>query len=101
MSTINTLTFFVSSIQSHSVNLMDPLAALRMVAAVCTIVGAIMVALNHSPRITMLGFGVFVWASAAWLIDGWWEEKLSLIVQNAVLLLVNAAGVYRWLPPRE
>jgi hypothetical protein len=29
---------------------------------------------------------------------GWLEGKASLLIQNAVLLLVNIAGVYRWLP---
>lgn len=71
---------------------------LRLLAAVTTVVAAIMVALNWSARLTVCGFGVFIVASMAWMVDGWLEAKPSLLIQNAVLLLVNAAGVYRWLP---
>lgn len=77
---------------------MDGMEILRLVASVTTVVAAIMVALNWSPRLTVMGFGVFILASIAWLIDGWLENKASLVIQNAVLLLVNIAGVYRWLP---
>lgn len=77
---------------------MSPLEALRLVAAVLTIVAAIMVAINWSARVTVAGFVVFIGASIAWMIDGWMEKKASLLIQNAVLLVVNIAGVYRWLP---
>jgi hypothetical protein len=72
--------------------------ALRLTAAVLTILAAVLVAVNWSPRATVLGFAVFIVASLAWMADGWLEAKTSLVIQNAVLLLVNAAGVYRWLP---
>jgi hypothetical protein len=35
------------------------------------------------------------------MLDGWFEEKSSLVIQNAVLLLINILGVYRWLPRAE
>jgi hypothetical protein len=71
---------------------------LRLVAATLTILGALMVALNWSPKVTVAGFVVFIAASLSWMIDGWLEAKLSLLIQNSVLLFVNIAGVYRWLP---
>jgi hypothetical protein len=77
---------------------MEHLQTLRLVAAALTILAAILVALNWSPRTTVLGFAVFIFASLAWLVDGWMEEKSSLVIQNAVLLAINIAGVYRWLP---
>ena len=77
---------------------MDWLQALRFVAALLTVIAAIMVAAKVSPRVTVAGFILFIAASVAWLIDGWIEAKLSLVIQNAVLLLVNLVGVYRWLP---
>lgn len=77
---------------------MGPLEFLRLVAAALTIVAAILVAANWSPRTTVAGFAIFIAASIAWMIDGWMEDKPSLLIQNAVLLLVNIAGVYRWLP---
>lgn len=77
---------------------MDYLEVLRLVAALLTVAAAIMVALNWSPKVTVAGFVVFIAASIAWLLDGWVEDKASLMIQNAVLLLVNIAGVIRWLP---
>lgn len=77
---------------------MDAMEILRLFATVTTVAAAIMVALNWSPRLTVLGFAVFIVASIAWMIDGWMEDKASLLIQNAILLLVNIAGVYRWLP---
>lgn len=77
---------------------MSFLEILRFAAATLTIVAAVMVAVNWSARVTVIGFAVFIAASIAWFIDGWMEAKLSLMIQNAVLLLVNIVGVYRWLP---
>lgn len=71
---------------------------LRLFAAVTTVSAAIMVAANVSPRMTVIGFCIFIVASLAWLLDGWLEAKASLLIQNVILLLVNIAGVYRWLP---
>jgi hypothetical protein len=76
----------------------DGMELLRLVASVTTVVAAVMVALNWSPRMTVAGFIIFIVASIAWMIDGWLENKSSLLIQNAILLLVNIAGVYRWLP---
>lgn len=71
---------------------------LRLVAAALTVVAAIMVALNASAKLTVAGFVVFIAASVAWMLDGWLEDKSSLLIQNGVLLVVNVAGVFRWLP---
>jgi len=35
------------------------------------------------------------------MADGWLDGKVSLIVQNAILLLINILGVWRWLPKVE
>ncbi len=71
---------------------------LRAVAAVLTVVAAALVAANLSPRAMVWGFSVFILASIAWMADGWLEGKASLVIQNAVLLLINILGVWRWLP---
>ena len=44
------------------------------------------------------GFYIFIFASIAWMIDGWLEGKASLVIQNVVLLLINIFGVFRWQP---
>ena len=74
---------------------------LHGVAAVLTVVAAVMVALNASPRLTVAGFMVFVVASVSWIIAGWSDSSSSLVIQNVILLMVNLAGVYRWLPRAE
>jgi len=77
---------------------MDELTILRTVAAATTVVAAAMVAANMNARVTVAGFGLFIVASIAWMADGWLEDKASLVIQNAILLLINALGVWRWLP---
>jgi hypothetical protein len=77
---------------------MDALEFVRLVAAVTTVMAALMVALNISAPVTVLGFGVFTFASLAWMVDGWFDDKALLFIQNAALLLIDLAGIYRWLP---
>jgi hypothetical protein len=77
---------------------MDPLALLRTLAAVLTVVAALMVASNWSPKTMVAGFVVFIAASLAWIADGWLEGKASLVIQNVALLGINVFGVFRWLP---
>jgi hypothetical protein len=50
---------------------------------------------------TVAGFVIFIIASMAWMADGWLESKASLVIQNVILLLINALGVWRWLPKAE
>jgi hypothetical protein len=52
-------------------------------------------------RITVASFMIFIVASIAWTADGWVESKASLVVQNVVLLLINALDVWRWFPKAE
>jgi hypothetical protein len=80
---------------------MDVLATLRTIAACTTVLAAGMVAANVNARITVAGFVIFLAASIAWMADGWLESKSSLVIQNAILLLINGLGVWRWLPRAE
>ena len=74
------------------------LEVLRTLAAAMTIIAAAMVAANWNARITVCGFALFIAASLAWIADGIIEPKNWLIIQNAVLLVINLLGVWRWLP---
>lgn len=74
------------------------LSIINAAAAVTTIVAAILVASNYSPKIMIGGFSVFVVASLLWIASGVLDEKMSLVVQNTVLLLVNVFGIWRWWP---
>ena len=80
---------------------MDELTIVRTIAACTTIVAAAMVAANIDARITVAGFAIFTVASIAWLADGWFESKSSLVIQNVILLVINVLGVWRWLPRAE
>jgi hypothetical protein len=72
---------------------------LRTFCAVSTIIAAALVAANWNARVMVAGFAIFiVVASIAQMVDGWLENKASLIIQNAILLLINILGVWRWLP---
>jgi hypothetical protein len=68
---------------------------------VLTVLAAALVAANLSPRAIVWGFSIFILASIAWVADGWLEGKASLVIQNAVLLLINILGIWRWLPKAE
>jgi hypothetical protein len=80
---------------------MDEFTILRTVAACTTVLAAGLVAVNQNARITVAGFGIFIVASIAWMTDGWFEGKSSLVIQNVILLLINVLGVWRWLPRAE
>ena len=80
---------------------MEELTILRTFGAVTTVLAAALVAANVNARITVAGFMIFIIASIAWMVDGWLESKASLVIQNAILLLINAAGVSRWFPKSE
>jgi hypothetical protein len=77
---------------------MDMTHLIPAAAAVVTMIAAILVAANISPRLMVIGFTLFVVASGLWLIDGYMTNKMSLVVQNAVLAGINVVGLYRWLP---
>ncbi len=77
---------------------MDWIMVLKAFASLTTVIAAILVAANLSPKAMVAGFMIFVASSICWIIAGWMETQPSLYIQNAVLLLVNAAGIWRWLP---
>lgn len=80
---------------------MDALDALKAFASLATIVAAILVASNYSPKTMVAGFAIFIAASLAWIAVGWLDSEQSLLWQNIVLLIVNLVGVVRWLPRTE
>jgi len=77
---------------------MQLLSLVNFAAALTTIIAAILVASKISPRFMIAGFSVFIVASLLWMLSGYIDNKSSLLIQNAVLLVINAAGIYRWLP---
>ena len=67
------------------------------VAPVATTLAAVLIAANLGARLTGIGFIVFAIGSVAWMVIGVATGQPTLIWQNAVLLLVNIVGVWRWL----
>ena len=61
------------------------------------ILGALLTASNLGNRITGYGFIAFTAGSLAWLGIGLIEGPFSLVWQNAVLVLLNGFGIWRWL----
>ena len=80
---------------------MDAMMVLRTFAAVTTIVAAGLVAANWNARVMVAGFVIFIIAAIAWMVDGWLENKASLVIQNTILLGINILGVWRWFPRAE
>ena len=70
---------------------------IRWAAAIGATIAALMTAANISRRVTGYGFLLFAVTSVLWVTAGWLEDKSALVFQNAVLLAINAFGVYRWL----
>lgn len=80
---------------------MEEPTVLRTFSAVTTVLAAALVAANWNARVTVTSFAILIAASIAWMIDGWLENKASLIIQNVILLLINVLGVWRWFPKPE
>lgn len=70
---------------------------LEWFAAMGTIVAATLVAIDRGRRATGWGFVLFVAVSVSWIVSGLANHAASLVMQNAVLLFVNAWGVWRYL----
>lgn len=75
--------------------------ALGYIAMATGTIAAIMVSANLRRRITGYGFVIFTVSSIVWIVYGLQETEWPLIIQNAVLTLINIAGIYRWLIVRK
>lgn len=67
-------------------------------ASATTVIAAMLVAANLSPKVMVAGSAIFVVSSLDWIAARWFETQPSSYIQNSVLLLVNLAGIWRWLP---
>ena len=73
------------------------ITALKWVASISGIVAALMVSLDSGRRLTGWGFVIFVGSALCWLAGAALSRDGALGTQNAVLLAINAFGVYRYL----
>lgn len=67
------------------------------VATIATIIAACMTAANLGSRVTGYGFAVFTLGASCWLADGILSHQPALAWTNAVLLVLDVFGVWRWL----
>ena len=67
------------------------------IAPGATTLAAVLVAANLGTRITGFGFIAFAIGSVGWLVIGAVTDQPTLLWQNAVLLVINLVGVWRWL----
>ncbi len=75
--------------------------AIQWAAMALGIVAAIMVAAKINAKITGWGFVIFAVSSVGWVAFGAMEGEAPLTIQNAVLLLINGVGVWRYLIAKE
>ena len=70
---------------------------LQWFATLTSIGAALTVSLNLGARITGYAFVVFTLSSLSWIAIGLIQGEPPLTVQNVVLTVINAIGIYRWL----
>ena len=70
---------------------------LRWVASLSTIGAGLVLAARVQPRTTGWAFVVLTAASIVWIAVGYLTSEYALMVQNAVVSLINVFGIYRWL----
>ena len=70
---------------------------LRWVASLSTIGAGLVLAARVQPRTTGWAFVVLTAASIIWIVVGYLTSEYALMVQNAVVSLINVFGIYRWL----
>ncbi|MEO6040638.1 MAG: hypothetical protein ABIP41_01945 [Croceibacterium sp.] len=70
---------------------------LEWFGAIGAIVAAALIAADLGRRVTGWAFVLFCTVSAAWIASGLANHTLPITVQNAILLAVNAWGVWQFL----
>ena len=71
--------------------------ASNWIAPIATTIAALMTAANLGSRLTGWGFAVFTVGAVAWMGVGFYAHKPNLLWQNAILLVIDLVGVWRWL----
>ena len=70
---------------------------LEWIGAIGAIVAASLIALDLGRRATGWGFILFVAVSIVWIASGLIHSTMPLVVQNGILLVINAWGVWQYL----
>jgi len=70
---------------------------LEWIAAVGTMLAALLIALDKGRRVTGFGFVLFVAVSITWVVAGLLEKTYPIMAMNGILLLINLWGVWEYL----
>lgn len=70
---------------------------LEWVAAIGTMLAAALIALDLGRRATGWGFVLFCAVSITWIVSGLTSDAMPIAAMNAILLLINAWGVWQYL----
>ena len=70
---------------------------LEWIAAIGTMMAAGLIAADLGRRATGWGFVLFCAVSVTWIVSGMTTDAMPIAAMNAVLLLINAWGVWQYL----
>lgn len=70
---------------------------LEWIAAIGTMLAAALVAADWGRKVTGAGFVLFCAVALMWVVSGLTSRALPIAAMNAILLLVNAWGVWQYL----
>lgn len=70
---------------------------LEWIAAIGTMIAAGLIAIDLGRRVTGFGFVLFCAVSLMWIVAGAINGTVPIAVMNAILLLINAWGVWQYL----
>ena len=70
---------------------------LEWIAAVGTMVAAALIALDLGRKVTGWGFVLFCAVAVTWIVSGLTSGAMPIAAMNAILLLINAWGVWQYL----
>jgi Flp pilus assembly protein TadB len=70
---------------------------LEWIAAIGTIIAAGLVAADLGRKVTGAGFVLFCAVALMWVVSGLASHAVPIAAMNAILLLINAWGVWQYL----
>jgi hypothetical protein len=74
---------------------------LEWIAAIGTIVAAGLIAADLGRKVTGYGFVLFCAVAVTWIAIGLTNQAMPIAAMNAILLLINAWGVWQYLLSRK
>jgi hypothetical protein len=74
---------------------------LEWIAAIGTMIAAGLIAADLGRKVTGYGFVLFCAVSITWIVAGLTSHAIPIAAMNAILLLINAWGVWQYLLSRK